>query len=299
MKEFKLIDKEVELYFATARERYQIMLRKNIAKLNAPAKSGPLSDDKIFNDWFFCNVFREDDKTTIWIKENVREPYRNNPNVLWMMVACRLFNKISTLKRLQQACIFELQEWNRNQAEAALEDVKPLTGAAYMVHTPYGMDKLRGCLKLVDDAARDNEERISLIRPGITTLEGFWNILLPADCFGPFMAYEVVTDLKHTYWLEHAPDIMTWASPGPGACLGLSRLVGEKVSYGSAEHRKAAIVCMQEILSRSMMLRHWDGRAGWPSWDMRTVEHWLCEHSKYCRVKFDGKRMKRKYGAQA
>lgn len=288
---FKLIESEVAEYFRTARERYRILMRKR-EKKNGPASVLPASSDPIFRDWFFCNVFREDDKTTQWIKKWIREPHRNDSCVFWMIVAARLFNKISTLEILVNEGLFSSNDsWDRNQVEELLENVKPLTGAAYMVHTPYGMDKLRGCLKLIDDAIKDNERRISLIKPGITTLEEVWKMLLPADCFGPFMAYEVVTDLRHTYLLENAPDIMTWASPGPGACLGLSRLVGHNVSYGSASHRAEAVKCMKQLVEASRLGRYWPV---WPDWEMRTAEHWLCEFHKYCKVK-DGQRMKRRY----
>jgi hypothetical protein len=33
----------------------------------------------------------------------------------------------------------------------------------------------------------------------------------------------------------------------------------------------------------------------WPRWEMREVEHWLCEYDKWCRVMKDKKRMKRRY----
>jgi len=300
MKEFKLIDKEVALYFATARERYRIMLRRR------NGKEAPWSNDQIFNDWFFCNLFREDDKVTRWVKKWIREPNRNSPNVLWMMVACRLFNKIPTLEILVNEGLFQPHEQDQVQGEMGwrnrfiglanhhLKDVKPLTGAAYMVHTPYGMNKLKGCLKLINDAFEYNDRMIKAITPGTTTQQEVWEMLMPEDCFGPFMSYEVVTDLKHTYLLENAPDIMTWSSPGPGACKGLSRMVGEEVSYGSAVARAAALVCMRELLERSQTDRKlWP--SFWPDWDMRTAEHWLCEHSKWCRVNFKGQRMKRKY----
>lgn len=293
MKEFTLIDKEVKLYFATARERYRVMLRR------AKGQEPPWSNDRVFNDWYFCNVFREDDKVTKWIKRHVREPNRNEPDVLWMMTACRFFNRIPTLEKLHQADAFNLNiGWNRDHIEMILEDEKPLTGAAYRVCTPAGMDKLRGCLKLIDNAFEANNYIINLITPGITTQQEVWKILLKQNGLGPFMAYEVVTDLKYTYLLENAPDTMIWANPGPGACLGLSRLVGEKVSYGSASHRAGAIQCMQELLAMAQPLFGNVWSVDWPSWDMRTVEHWLCEHSKWCRVNFDGKRMKRKYFAK-
>jgi len=288
MKEFTLIESEVAEYFRTARERYRIMLRKNAGMPK------PWSNDPVFQDWFFCNVFREDDKTTKWIKEHIREPHRNDSCVFWMMVACRLFNKISTLEKLLSAGVFD-RWWDRTQAEVALEGTSPLCGAGYMVHTPYGMAKLPGCLKLIDDAAQDNDRRIQLIQPGRTSLQEVFEMLLPADCFGPFMAYEIVTDLRHTYLLENAPDIITWASPGPGACLGLSRLVGEKVSYGSAADRAAAVDCMQQIVTAAGTY-WWPNH--WPHWEMRTVEHWLCEHAKYTKVAMLGKRMKRKYSGK-
>jgi hypothetical protein len=299
MKEFKLIESEVAEYFRTARERYRIMLRRKADQCKGVPKLG-WSPDPIFQKWFFCNVFREDDKTTRYIKKWIREPHRDDPCVFWMMVACRLFNKIETLEILINEGLFRGPGWNRKRAEKLLWNVAPLTGAAYMVHTPYGMNKLQGCLKLIADAVKDNDRRISLIEPGKTTLKEVFEMLLPADCFGPFMAYEVVTDLRHTYLLENAPDIMTWSSPGPGACLGLSRLVGEKVSYGSREHREAALVCMRQILDMSCDGRNWPAWHGsFRSWDMRTVEHWLCEHAKYTNAAIHGKRLKRKYGDSA
>jgi len=47
--------------------------------------------------------------------------------------------------------------------------------------------------------------------------------------FGPFISYEVVSDLRHTRYLENAPDIMTWANPGPGAKRGLNRLMNREL----------------------------------------------------------------------
>ncbi len=285
MKKFTLIDKEVALYFATARERYRIMLRR------AKGQESPWSNDRIFNDWYFCNVFREDDKVTKWIKNNVREPNRNDPGVIWRIIACWVFNRILTLEKLHFAGVFSGRRgWNRDLVETLLENEKPLTGAVYRVYIPAGMDRLRGCLKFIDDAVACNGGIVSNILPGVTTQQDVWEMLLSQNGLSPSMAYEVVTDLTHTYLLENAPDTTTWANPGPGACLGLSRLVGENVSYGSASHRAEAIHCMQELLAQA--------RKNWPAWDMRTVEHWLCEFHKWCWVHFEGKRMKRKCPAK-
>src|SRR5262249_26560113 len=44
--------------------------------------------------------------------------------------------------------------------------------------------------------------------------------------WGGFLAYEAVTDWRHTRYLCNAPDIRTWANAGPGASVGICRLMG-------------------------------------------------------------------------
>jgi hypothetical protein len=107
------------------------------------------------------------------------------------------------------------------------------------------------------------------------------------------MAYEITSDLRWTYLLENAPDITMWAAPGPGACLGLSKLTAQEMSYGAARDRIAAIEAMQRLVVLSTAEELWPQH--WPKWEMREVEHWLCEYAKYYRVKYEGKRMKRRY----
>jgi hypothetical protein len=96
---------------------------------------------------------------------------------------------------------------------------------------------------------------------------------------GPFMAYEVVTDLRHTAILENAPDIHTWANAGPGARRGLNRVFGK--DYGRDD-----VVGMRELLklSRYMWPSQIEGVMQ-PRWEMREVEHSLCEFDKYERAR--------------
>jgi len=66
---------------------------------------------------------------------------------------------------------------------------------------------------------------------------------------GDFMAYEVVTDLRHTRYLNKAPDINTWAVAGPGAIRGLHRLHGRP--YKKALSQEQACEEMRELLALS------------------------------------------------
>ena len=283
---YELKSQQVTDYFATARERYKIYLRR------CDGKSPPFSKDAAFVEWRFCNVFRELDRVTKWIRNNVREPLRNNPKVYLAMVICRLFNKIETLEVIREHGLFDL--WDSNKAREVLKDLKPIVGAAYVVKTPDGMNKLDGVLHMVDTVAAMVDQVPSSIRH--RSLKSAWKMLMNFPCIGKFMAYEIVSDLRHIYLLENASDINTWANAGPGACLGLSYLVNDSstiIRYGSKKTEDVALHLMEELLYWSKVPEMWP--VDWPRWEMREVEHWLCEYAKWYKVTHLGMRMKRRF----
>jgi hypothetical protein len=124
--------------------------------------------------------------------------------------------------------------------------------------------------------------------------------------WGAFMAYEVVTDLRHTRYLRTARDIMTWANAGPGAVRGLNRIHGREIDQRiSAEQ---ALDEMRDLLAevhrRIPWMRGDIYRAiGLPSqmasFEMRDVEMCLCEFSKFEKGLFDLGRIKRRYPGRA
>jgi sRNA-binding regulator protein Hfq len=100
---------------------------------------------------------------------------------------------------------------------------------------------------------------------------------------GPFMAYEVVTDLRHTYLLENANDIMTWANAGPGAMRGLNRLTGRSLDYCRKSHpwceeMQDLFEQVKKILAPSIIFRNG------ANYEMREIEGGLCEFDKYSRI---------------
>ena len=57
----------------------------------------PWTDDPILHDYRFCNVHREDDKETRWLKENWREPHARDANLWHAMLVARFVNWHETL----------------------------------------------------------------------------------------------------------------------------------------------------------------------------------------------------------
>jgi hypothetical protein len=113
---------------------------------------------------------------------------------------------------------------------------------------------------------------------------------------GNFTSSEVVTDLRWTPVLRDAYDINTWACPGPGCARGLGWVVNgdpQTYHYTLKRDQEAMLSTMQELPARSR-----DNENYWPAhyqpWEMREVEHWLCEFDKYNRG-LAGEKLKRRF----
>jgi len=284
---YNLHDDMVEDFFASARERYRMMLRRRAGQAS--------TKDPILGQWFFSNVFREDDTTTRWIKAEVREPLRNDPRVMVAMMICRLFNRVETLEVLKNSGV--LHDWCAPSAREVLRDTQPTMGGAYRVRTPEGMNKLDGILKIIEDNRHAMFDMATRMVPGQSTMEATWSSLSCLPFLARVVSYEVVSDLRHTYMLEQAPDICTWAAPTAGVSSGMSWLVARDPSFFHKELGKKAhqgiLGSMLRLLAMSCYDELWP--RSWPSWEMRDLAHWLTQYGAYCKAKHQNKTLHRRY----
>lgn len=267
-----------EAYFATARERYRIRKRR------IEGKPWPWSEDAVFQDWAFCNVHREHDRTTVWFRENVRSHITGQLLVRATFIF-RQFNRIETGERLLDLL---LNGWDSAEARRLLTGVRPLVTGAHMVHFPTGMDALTGMLHVIDEGLPLLDE-LSPRWGG--SLEEAWTDLKKLSNVGSFLAYEIVTDLRWTRVLANAGDITTWANVGPGSILGISEVVGERFKQNAFD-RQVVLMVMRMLLRKSQRAHYWP--QNWPLWEMREVEHWACEFFKYMKASRGGS-LKRRY----
>lgn len=287
----------VQRFFAYARERHSIYMRR------AARERWPWTQDAILRDYKFTNVFRELDRVTVWFRKNVRAGMMERPEVLLATVLFRWFNRETTGETLflqtdigwEGRTAFEqfLLTPEIEVLRAAVRTQRPpyVTGA-YTINTnsvARGLTKEEGVLRqFMVFARRDWRTRAEqmLVPQFGHSIEGTVQWLQDGvPCLGPFMAYEVASDLRWTYLLNQAPDILTWASPGPGAQRGIRRCWGEEelagVKRGVSE--ASAVPAMQQLLAISQDGKNWP--ANWPAWEMREVEHTLCEFDKYERTR--------------
>ncbi|KPJ91081.1 MAG: hypothetical protein AMS18_09380 [Gemmatimonas sp. SG8_17] len=274
----------VDGFFEYARERQLIKLRRDAGE------SPPFTGDPVLRAYRFCNVFREDDRTTAWFRQNVRDVLRESPTeVTLATITFRWFNRIEVGEQILDILLED--GWNAKRIRSRLRNVQPLVTGAYMVKTPPGMSKLEGiiwCMKHIN--------RRSLPQMPMTSLELAHQWLTQYPYLGDFMAYEVITDLRHTFQLQDATDIMTWANPGPGAARGCEWITGHKYNRHSKTDRVAMMNVMRELLRLANSDEAFLWPEDWPRWEMREVEHTLCEYDKYMRA-VNGQSLKRRFDA--
>jgi 5-hmdU DNA kinase-like protein len=282
----------IDKFFAIARERYSILLKR---KAGLPK---PWSEDPIFQREYFCNVFREDDRTTTWFRENIRDPLRNDPReVLAAIVAFRWFNKIETGEKIKE---FLLGEWDSVKVFNRLQNVKPVVTGAYIIKTPDGMTKLKGVLWCIDKFLETMEKErhyFLTLMGGAYSMQTACELLQHAPYLGDFMSWQICSDLRQTCILESALDKDTWAQPGPGSTRGIGRVYYGDVNrfnYGSVHDQCEMLALMNDLSNKSHEKKYWPEH--WPKMAVIDISHQLCEYDKHCRAA-EGGRMKRKYNA--
>lgn len=347
---------QLDTFLYWIRERHSIHLLK---ESGAPA---PWTRDSILQSTFFCNPFRENDKTTVWFRENLRgsvydfpsgkvaesgdtdQKLACSPLVILATVAFRWFNFIPTGETLiswgSSEEVSELENcflsWPSETVRSILHYLsedrgeKVFTGA-YIIKSPNGQNKIDGICDCIDIVARclnwlkgsatlpkeirvglneyspqevlwadeeQDEARCDFLHDlllGRLSLEQAHQGLMLFPFLGDFMAYEVVTDLRHTKYLCNAPDIMSWANLGPGAIRGLLRLTGQFTpgpANGSYRAPKDSQDLMDELLAICQAYFNPPPQRGcktitgpvFPTFEMRDIEHSLCEFDKYSRV---------------
>jgi hypothetical protein len=266
-----------------------------------------LTDDPILSNYRFCNVFRELDAVTIWIRKNIREPFADHPHLWFMLAAARTINWPPTLQRLMETKGAWPSDpgFSPRTMTAVLEQYKAegnkVETGAYMIRAEsdrnapwYSWTKQRYVSEVVLGKLWEHRSMTgTFLSPGASPvyLQDVWNYLQDYTGWGPFMAYQVVVDMRWTRYLQNAPDIQTWAALGPGSRRGLNRLHGRDPKAPLSQERGLdEMLEVRELMSRPGLLAPWLVVP-----DLSDVQNCLCETDKYLRVTNGEGRPRSKY----
>ena len=242
----------------------------------------PWSKDPILQTTRFCNVRREDDKVTRWIKTNWRDPFSSSPQLAFSMCLARVVNWPDTLTRLGFPHTWDPASFVAKMDSLSSGGRQKIWGGAYMVTGGYskGGETKQVIMARVLDKAHEN--CLDIVFAG--SLKEAFDTVSRTPGLGTFLAAQVVADLKYTPLLPRSlPDWETFCAPGPGSTMGLNFLHGRDPKKGISERQFS-----EEVNA----LRVWLHRQYFVELTAHDTQNCLCEFSKYVRIKYLGGRPK-------
>lgn len=264
-------------------EREKIWTRKE----NSLPK--PWSDDIIFQTTYFCNVYREKDKVTRYIRDGY-SPYVTDPMFELNMVMNRFINWPDTLSKIGYMSSPNWS-WLRNE----LEEIEgKVWGDAYIVSTNgRAMGKPQYLCEILLPAAYKALGPGGKLAsyPSNPTLAARHKQLITVYGLGSFMAAQIIADLKNTkdHPLRTANDWLSWAAPGPGSLRGISW-----VNHGSSQYGRPKDFNHNLDEIRRQLSSHLD-----ESYICnQDLQNCLCEFDKYMRIMNGVGRSKRGYNGR-
>jgi len=273
---------------------YWITERDAIRKRKEAGESPPWSDNPVMCETYFCNVNREDDKVTKWIRQNWRPEMTDNYE--FAMVVARMLNKPSTLEAIGIPPLIERWlhpdgDWLTDSHYKLLQmqqDKITVFNGAYIVSTNgKKMNKIDYVFMLFEQMVR----KPLLHGAGLETCAAAHKQLMEIEGLASFMSAQVVADLKNSpgHPLYHAPDKRTFSAFGPGSLRGLSWYYGKEIKPNTYQEAiDTAYTDVQFDLPPDIMaiLCH------------QNLQNCFCEFDKFMRVSTGTGRSKRKYNAR-
>lgn len=249
--------------------KYWIKERENIRILKDAHMRKPWTKDPILQHFKFCNVHREHDRVTQWFAANWRsEKYWYHPNFVPAIMLGRTVNWPNTLE-----VIGFPHQWEPDIIVAKMDEIqekgkKVYTGAYMITAGPTGVRK--------NEWVIGNAEYYFKKPPTLdpNSIRISWESIIQSryPCVGPFIAGQIIADLKQTPHLRDAKDWYSWAALGPGSARGLNRLWGRPLGFSlRQEQGLKEMLIVQERIQSGLCLQD--------------VQNCLCEFDKYSRVR--------------
>ena len=252
---------------------YFVPEREAIRERKERGDPAPWTDDEILREWKFCNVRREDDRVTRWLRTNWREPYAKHPDLWHGLLVGRQISWPDTLAE----CGWP-ERWPEKR-EAFLATMrareargdKVYTGAFIVSNNGVPGSKIDVVAGLFDRAWAMKDPP----RTGDSLRDAYGKFMA---LFGvsSFMAAQFVADLKYTPILRKAKDWWVWAAPGDGSMRGLNRLQG--LPLNKKWRDDAFLAVLMELRPRLAKLAPIAGELC-----LQDIQNCLCEFDKFER----------------
>lgn len=271
-----------------------IIARDKVRIAKEAGKPKPWTRDPILQTYRFCNVNRDDDAVTKWLRANwysrwEEEPLagaETDPDIWFAGVVARLLNLPESL----EAVAGYVLPWKPAAFHRTLRKRRDMGmknfNAAYIVSTNgVPMEKTKYLTERVLNPLWANRRRL---RYDYETLDSYHELLMEHDGLGSFIAAQVIADIK-PYVATYASDYHTFAASGPGSRRGLNRVMSRDPAapWREYEWKDTLLKLRDAVLPKLPVPIH--------ALDAQNVQNCLCEFDKYERIRLGEGRPKQLY----
>lgn len=217
-----------DLYWYFAFERQNIFEKK---KQGLP---GPWTEDKILQEYKFCNSYRVNDRVSQYLLKNViyNGKEYTSEDIIFRIILFKIFNKESTWEILESEIgditldFFDVEKYSKI-LNAEIAKGNAIYNDAYIscANKTFGYDhKHDNHLALLQKMFKEDrmQEKIVCCK----TMKEAFNIIKSYPLIGNFMAYQLVTDINYS-------DVVNWSESeftvaGPGSHRGIAKCFESK-----------------------------------------------------------------------
>lgn len=228
----------------------------------------PLTDDPRLARYWFPNIRRMDDPTTVWLHGAVLNQIKDPAKMVLAAVTFRLFNKVATGE-----LILPMLLNHGYDSRMMLAALGPHSGDLFTGSLPVPMTgrNLGETTRILDGLQASGlvlaQLRNNSLQMATEALSGVRGIKA--------LAYEIVVDLSHTSALSGALDRRTWSCPTPAAVHGAGEVLEEDLSSTRQGDREITIHLMSELLHEDRPIS--------VGWEMAEVHRALCLYFTWAR----------------
>ena len=269
-----------DLYWYFACERQNIFWKK----INGD--QAPWTHDKILQEYKFCNSYRVNDRVSQYLLKNViyNGNNYNYEDMLFRIIIFKLFNKESTWELLSKNFgDILLKDFNTKKYSIVLENAisngTKIYNDAYIscANKAFGYDRKHdNHLALLDKMFNIDKMQDKIIK--CSTMQDAFNIIKGYPLIGNFMAYQLVTDINYSAFVNWKENEFTVA--GPGSLRGIKKCFIDKGTMTNEDIIKYMYMHQDEEFKRLNLNFKRIGNRPLQLIDCQNI---FCELDKYCR----------------
>jgi len=243
----KIRDEAFQYYFYFMQERMNIFRQRNNKTCNLFSN---LTNDPIFSEYKFTNVYRVCDRVSQYLVRNVIYSTKDNfsaQDTILRIILFKIFNRIDTWEFIEHKLgVVSTKNFNITDISNILSErinERPIFSAAYLMtgtHSKYIIGYLYKHEKWLQMLKTEimNETTINKML-NCKTLKELYELLIGCSFIGPFLAYQYAIDLNYSDVFDF--DENSFVMAGIGAIRGIKKCFSDLggYSYEDAIHYTA------------------------------------------------------------